>query len=562
MSMPDGASSSTGGPNRALLVVGIAALVIAVAAIAFGAGRLTAPSEEVAAPDESTTTTTPIEVETVGETLAWSQSADIGEFWPVGLVEHDGRTYFFGSATVPYGQGTEEDAGLDAWRSDDGENWESLGTVIDAPALVYNVASTPRGLIATGRDAEDQPTVWVSPDGATWTVSTLPNPGTDLQTTDLSAAAANDAVIVVFGNSYSNPDQLILDAIGADFQSYGMSYGAPGGAFTLYGPLGIPVVSVTAEELGFTEEQLDQLYGDEGMQNATVWTSPDGANWTMSEIDADHVMSASTNEDGELVALGYGPRGLQAWTSIDGSEWVSQGTVGDVDQIVPWNDAFVGTRYTGAGSELAFSTDGRTWEPIGPNEQLPDELEWNFYPLAAGSAGIATVANGFDPFMEMGFEEPGPVVLERDGYTLTVDDMRGLLSVTDGDTELLRISLHSDRVPDEVAVDFAAETMTFLHPDTAEPLMTFTFDELEEAQQAQYAALEGDMGRQPQVFLFSRDATDWSLEDLAAVFDNGTVNLLHVMDDGVVAVVPEFDEAAIFGPPDVPYVRLWTGLVP
>jgi hypothetical protein len=242
-----------------LLIVGVIALLIAVAGVAFGIGRVTAPTEETEAASPSTTTAT-IVIETVGEPLDWSESADIGETWPVGLVEHGGTLYLFGTPDVPFGPEMPEGSGLDAWASDDGDGWESLGSVISSPALVREVVSTPQGLIAIGTDADGGPVVWISRDARQWSVSELPidgssQPGTQI---DLSAAGANDEVVVVFGNSFFNPEDLVRDAIEDEFGDLGdfggMGFGGPAGPFIVYGPLGIPILSATAEELDIDVE--------------------------------------------------------------------------------------------------------------------------------------------------------------------------------------------------------------------------------------------------------------------------------------------------------------------
>lgn len=556
---PGAAPPPEGGFGRGVLIVGAIALFIAVAGVAFGIGRLTAPSVETDAASPSTTTIT-IAIEAVGETLDWSESADIGETWPVGLVEYDGMLYLFGTPDVPIGPEMPEGSGLDAWASDDGSGWESLGSIISSPALVQEVVSTPRGLIAMGTDADGRPVVWISPDARDWTLSPLPSDGTSQPgtQTDLSAAGANDEVVVVFGSTFFNPDDLIMEAIGEEFEDYGIGYGGPAGLFTVYGPLGIPVFSATAEELGIDPEQLEAAFGEQGPERVTVWSTADGANWVTSEVGLDHVTSVSTNADGELVALGYGRFGMEAWISTDGVEWTSKGTIGEVEQLTAWNDGVVALEYFGPNQEFVYSEDGETWDPLGEAPPLPEELSWSYWPLAAGGAGIATVAHGHDEFME--FEGPEPMVLERDGYTLTIDQERGSIVVADGETTLIRLAMGSERVPDELFVDLDAETMTFLDPESGEALMTFTFDEIQEAEESSFEGMGEGMDRQ--VFLFSPDGSGWSVQDLADFAGTeGSIDALFVADDRVVAIVVERSES-FTGPPSLPSVRIWTGLVP
>lgn len=553
--LPEAAPPPEGGSNRGALIIVAVALTIVAAGVGFGVGRLTAPSAETEAASPSTTTTT-ITIEAVGDTLDWSESADIGETWPVGLVEHGGTLYLFGTPDVPFGPEMPEGSGLDAWEAEDDGGWEPLGSVISSPALVQEVVSTPQGLIAMGTGADGGPVVWMSPDARDWTASPLPSDGTSEPgtQTNLSAAGANDDVVVVFGSTFFNPDDLIAEALGADFDEYGIGYGGPAGPFTVYGPLGIPVFSATAEELGIDEQQLELAFSEQGPEQVMAWSTSDGVNWVTSELGLDHVMSASTNEDGELVALGYGRFGMEAWTSTDGVEWTSQGPVGEVDSLTAWNDGFIGVEYFGPSAEIVYSEDGEHWEPLGAEQLLPEELSWSYWPLAAGGAGIATVAHGYDEFME--FEGPEPMVLERDGYTLTIDQERGSIVVADGETTVIRLSMGSERVPDEVVVDLDAETMTFLDPESGEALMTFTFEELEEAEQASFEGMDR------QVFLFSPDGSVWSVQDLADFAGSkGSIDAMFVTDDRVVALVAS-DRESFAGPPEVPHVKIWTGLVP
>jgi hypothetical protein len=285
-----------------------------------------------------------------------------------------------------------------------------------------------------------------------------------------------------------------------------------------------------------------------------------GASWITSEFDGGHVMSVTTNEDGELVALGYGMFGMEAWTSTDGVVWTSQSAVGEVDSLTPWNDGLVASRYLGRSAQIVYSDNGEDWETLGTEELLPDELSWSYYPLAAGGAGIAAVGHGYDESMDFDFAGPEPIVLEENGYTLTIDQERGSLIVADGNTEVLRLFMHSEQVHDEIVVDFPARTMTFLDPESGEALMTFTFDELEEAEQASFEGMEEGMDQQ--VFLFSPDGSAWSVQDVADFTGNeGSIDAMLVADDRVVAIVVGNSESFV-GPPEIPYVKIWTGLVP
>lgn len=157
-------------------------------------------------------------------------------------------------------------------------------------------------------------------------------------------------------------------------------------------------------------------------------------------------------------------------------------------------------------------------------------------------------------------EDLPPVVLERDGYTLSVDGMNGSVALRSGDEVLLSLSPYSDRLYDEVVVDFRARTVTFLHPDSLEILVTFTFEEIEHAEAE---VLNGQVGMsQEQLVAFSADGSTWSVENVTEAFgEDAYVNRLYVTDNQVVAVVTKYTNR--FSPvPTVPNVVIWTAVIP
>ena len=568
-------SQSDASPSRLPLLIGLIGVGLMIALFAFGVGRLTAPSSEVGTATGPTSTTTTLEI-AVGEPLTWEQAGDLGEVWPIALLEHDGTLYLFGSSQIPFESQSDEPTDLEAWASTDGTSWESLGSVIPAPASVQSVVSTPRGLMALGESGPDgPPSVWMSTDGTSWSASELPTtePAQPGSMTYMQAAGANDEAFVVFGSTFVNADQVIFDALPEQFKTdqgdpYGMGFGGPPFTATIYGPLGLAVFTATAEDLGFTEEQVELLMqgGPFEEEGTTLWRSSDGQSWETSLIEGGQIEQVWTGSDGVLLASGYGFAGMETWTSVDGIEWDRQPATDEVNIRGPWNDGLIGSRYFGPGEELVYSPDGEEWSAMGAEAALPEELSWNYHPVTAGDAGIAAVANGYDEFMDMGmeFEEPEPIVLEKDGYTLTADQMRGRLVLTSGDDEVLSLFMHSERVHDEVVADFPAKTLTFLDPDTLEPLVTFTFQEIEEAEEAAFGAF-GEMqevGGEQQVFMFSADGAHWTAHDLGSVFgEDQDVSELLVARDRVVAVVAQYEQN-FSGPPVPPRVQLWTALVP
>jgi hypothetical protein len=157
-------------------------------------------------------------------------------------------------------------------------------------------------------------------------------------------------------------------------------------------------------------------------------------------------------------------------------------------------------------------------------------------------------------------EDLDPVVIERDGYTMTIDGMGGAVVIRSGDEVLLSLSTYSNQVYDEVVVDFRARSLTFLHPDSLEPLVSFSFDEIERAE-AEVLGGQVFMNEQ-QRFAFTADGLTWSLESVFGAFgESAFVNRLYVTDTQVVAVVGEYTNR--FSPvPTVPDVVIWTAVIP
>ncbi len=97
-------------------------------------------------------------------------------------------------------------------------------------------------------------------------------------------------------------------------------------------------------------------------------------------------------------------------------------------------------------------------------------------------------------------------------------------------------------------------------PDSLEPLVSFTFDEIEHAE----AEIFGShfFMNEEQLVAFSADGSTWSVESVSESFGEDTfVNLLSVTDNQVVAVVTEYTNR-FSRVPTVPNVVIWTAVIP
>lgn len=558
--------ASSSSPEIRLWVVGLGLIAILAVVWSTGGGE---PSDADAIAATTTTTTTPTtttEVDSdpilrVGEPLSWQPAGSIEDAWPLSLVEHQGVLYLFTTDGIDFG--SQGGNGLDAWVSEDGHSWEPRGRVIASPNQVQSVISTSRGLIALGTSGGDgSPRVWMSSDGGVWTELELPTDVSNAPAgarTHFQTAWAGDELLLVFGGTYVDMEQVLLDALPEAVRPaigsyrYGMGYGGNPFQVTIQGPLGIVVFSATAEELGLSQEQIALLEGQSTGTPVTVWSSLDGENWARFEMEeASSVNAVAPHPSGGLMMVGYGMRGEPAtWTSSNGFEWEPGDSIGMPDSMIAWNGGLIGTRYTGSHPDLVHSDDGEEWESFGVDQLLSNDLSWYFAAPSAGGTGAAVVAHGYDPSGES--FEPAPIVLEKDGYTLTKGSLSDTLVLERDDSVVFQLSSSSGQVVEGVTVDFETETVTFSDPETDRALVTFAFEEVE---QAEMAALGGPEPER-QIVLFTQDGSEWSVQEMGRIVgEDRTVGTLLVTEDGVITTTYAYPNVR-WGPPPAPGIDLW-----
>jgi hypothetical protein len=181
---------------------------------------------------------------------------------------------------------------------------------------------------------------------------------------------------------------------------------------------------------------------------------------------------------------------------------------------------------------------------------LANDVSWYFDQLSAGGTGAAVVAHGYDS-SDMSFVES--VVLEKEGYTLTTDDARSTLVLERDDSMVLRIPLYS-QVQEGVTVDFETETITFLDPETNRTLVTFTFEEVEEAEMTAYGSAGS---RERQILLFTQNGLEWSVQEMGRIVgeDHGIGKVL-VTENGVITATYEYPNVST-GLPPAPDIDMW-----
>jgi hypothetical protein len=400
----------------------------------------------------------------------------------------------------------------------------------------------------------------MSSDARVWSELELPTDGPDAPAglrTYLHTAWAGDELLLVFGSTYVDTQQVIVDALPEAFRPasyrYGMSWGGFPFQVTIQGPLGISVFSATADELGLTEEQIELLEGPGIETPATMWSSSDGETWATSELEASYVNVVTPDPSGGLMMIGYGTGGGPAtWTSSNGIEWERHASIVP-DIMVPWNGGLIGTRYSGSNPDLVHSEDGEEWESFGVDQLLSNDLSWYFDQPSAGGTGAAIVAHGYDS-SDQGFRSES-VVLEKEGYALTREDLSSTLVLERDDSVVLELSLSSEQVEEGVTVDFETQTITFLDPQTNQTLVTFTFEEVEQAEMAAYGGSPGTTERQ--ILLFTQDGMEWSVQEMGRIVgEDHVIGTLLVTESGVITATYGYPNLRTRLPP-APDIDMW-----
>jgi hypothetical protein len=584
MVLPDGTRSDGRRPTtgrRAFFAIAACALAAGVLAL----GALTTP-EETAAPEPSTTTSTVEELETpidldnftvdqiaVGEPLRWELTDSFDDTFPHSIVVHDGTVYLFGSDS---GLWDDDSGGLRAWRSTDGVTWESLGQTIGLEHKIGSVTSTAQGLIALEIGSHEGFTIWRSEDGIRWIPELVPvETGNEYATVYPRAVGATEEMVVVAADIDLDAlrfiESRLPDSMGAGIETGNFGWDTRLSdegvtvVFTFHGPLGIPALSVTSDEMGLSDEEvrwLTQGYApseDDSIWGARTWVRSDGdTKWTLGDIEGvAWVESISVTPGDPPLVFAYGSSGLATWASLDeGLTWERQPVTGQHPHLAePWGDRFV--RMHSNWLDVLVSDDGETWKTTGLDSLFPSTIGWGAGPLAAGTGGIAVGIEGWGEQNEP-VQVPEPTTLMRDGVTLTIDIEHGNIELESAELKSTW-ALFGQTPPQNLSIDLANRILTFLEPASGEPLLSMTFDELEEIEADYWNGHQ--QGAQHQAFAFSADGAEWTVQAMEQVIGEGSrVTELAVIGDRVVALV--LDSSAIYRSNQVPGFEIWTAPIP
>jgi hypothetical protein len=263
-------------------------------------------------------------------TLLWT-SADGGRTWTditppefasigiVSVVEFDGMLVGVGRGDTINIEAEQAAVFL----SDDGVSWRKVETAEQLVGQMIDVVATDDGLFAVGGvPGADSAGVWHSTDAETWT-----RVGGDLEHAFLwSIAEGGPGLVAVGWRRNPEPDLAVWTSADAG-QTWDLAPDPEGFA-------GFEATDVAALPDG-TLAMAGSAFDGRG---GRIWTSADGAAWTVALDDMDGAYARSlTVTDAGLIAIGGG-EDMQgrAWISTDGVAWTALG------------DPFEGTFFTGA----------------------------------------------------------------------------------------------------------------------------------------------------------------------------------------------------------------------
>jgi hypothetical protein len=497
-----------------------------------------------------------------GEPFEWENTLSIVEGLPVALLRHDESLYVF-ATDVPNFSGFDS-GGLRAWKSSDGLTWEPLGHVIEQHHRIGVVSSTAQGLVALETGSGAGFTVWSSENGQGWEPEEIRLEETgDLITVSPQAVGGTDRLLIVAGRLEVDIFPLLQEKLGkiARF-GWGTDVVAGEVMFTLYGPLGMPIAAIPAEDLSMTEQDMELIadaYSAESDLLVDLWVKGAESTWQRTQLPGLHwVQGITRTPDDDAIAHGWGNAGRSSWTSRDGLNWEKTPFTSRHYLDERWGDMLVAPSSEG-GLSIYTSPAGGEWDDIGPTEHYPSQIQWWFGAVAAGPGGVAARVNGWDetpPFESPGSEEL-PILSGADG-TLTIDIYSGEYRLDQGG-QVHRWPAMSG-VPRGVDIDIDTATVDFLDQESGEELASFQIEEIVQAQQDFLDAQQGPQTNGFATFAFTSDGTDWTIQSLEGIGSATHATQLVVTDTHVIAT--DWDHEGYYDSSSSPGFEVWTAAIP
>jgi hypothetical protein len=330
--------------------------------------------------------------------------------------------------------------------------------------------------------------------------------------------------------------------------------------FTLYGPLGMPIAAVSAEELDLSEEDQEMIteaLSAHDDNTPEIWVRQDDSDFRRATIpEASWIDRIGTTPDGEVIVHGWGSMGAISWSTTDGVDWEELPRPSHQYLDERWGETLIAPSSSGAISVL-MSPDGEEWEDIGPVENFPGSIQWWTAALAAGPGGIAMSIEGWD-------DSPQPSPTPRDSHLVRITNRDGTLSIDQQSSRYTletRDSTYTWSFTNRDGIEFDLDTamLRFLDPESGEPLTSFPLEDIMNAQREAFSVEREDTNRYG-VFAFTSDGEDWTIQSMEDLSPDYFIHLLAVTDKHVVAT--GVDGVGFYYPSSPPGFEVWTAPIP
>jgi hypothetical protein len=554
----------------------MALALVAVLAVGLTLVGLTSPDPAASEATTSTSTSTtlaevepPFDLETFtadqltrGEPFEWENTLSVVEGFPVALLRHNELLYVF-ATDMPNFSGFDS-GGLRAWRSSDGLTWEPLGQVIEQRHRIGVVSSTSQGLVALETGSGAGFTVWTSGNGENWETEEITlEKASDLITVSPQAVGGTDRLLIVAGQIDVDVFPVLKEKLG-EVARFGWGTDVVAGEvmFTLYGPLGMPIAAIPAEDLSLTEQDMELIadaYSAESDLEVDLWVRDGESAWKRTQLPGLHwVQGITMTPYGDAIAHGWGNAGRSSWTSRDGLNWERTPFTSRHYLDERWGDMLVAPT-SESGLSIYTSPAGGEWNDIGPTEHYPSQIQWWFGAVAAGPGGVAARVNGWDeiPPLEPTRSEELPTLSGDDG-TLTIDIYSGEYRLEQGD------QVHGwtavSGVPAGIDVDLETATVHFLDRESGGVLASFQIEDIMQAQQDFLDAEQDPQANDFATFAFTSDGTDWTVQSIDDIGSANNATQLAVTDTHVIAT--EWAYEGFYNPSSPPGFKVWTAVIP
>ncbi len=306
-------------------------------------------------------------------------------------------------------------------------------------------------------------------------------------------------------------------------------------------------------------DELFSLWSGHGHEPETIVLSgPPAGPFVATPVDATHLYSIVATDAG-FAGLAHNESGVVVHTSTDGTSWTRSTEIdGWIDQLITFDGALVATGRTSASNELLLfrSADGgTTWTQTPLESSLYDGHGW----ALTGPAGVAVMVEGsLEPYdHQMDDFMPEPLSIVKDGYTLTIEFAEGSTMTLSGPDGAVIHSfdeeeMWSSRNPGiEGVVEVSGRwdsDLTFLDPESGEPLVTFGESDFEAAWEENEANMSVEEGEweEPEwgaQLLFSADGVTFvEIEGEFGSDETSSTQLMGVGDDEILVAKHTWSE--------------------